>query len=122
MLPLYGWLLVLGSGFFLMLANVSMKFVDKLSLPLVAVLVLITGGIGAFLEIEALRLGKLGTTVTLVVASEILLSLVVAQFFVRERFSMVEMLGILMVIGGVALLGSGKSEAHAQTVVVEAGE
>ena len=114
MLSAYSLTLAFGAGFCFMLANIGTKFTSHYS-PLICLpIIFALAVIGILMQIEALKSVRLGHIVVIVIATEVLLSMIFAWVFFAETYTMREGAGIALVIVGVSILALGDSAGPAQ--------
>ncbi len=99
-----------GAAVAFMMANVAMKYAGQLPMLVIAGLVFVFAVVGVYFQIEALRSIKLGSGVAIILAGEILLSAVAAYFLFSERYTPVEIAGMLLLLGGIGLLMHGGND------------
>jgi multidrug transporter EmrE-like cation transporter len=95
------------AAFLFMAATWGMKVLSLspawVSLPVVFVLL----GLGALIEMEVLRATRLGEVAVLMLALEIIMTFLVAIIILGEQYTLQEILGIGVIVTGMALLSSG---------------
>ncbi len=95
------------AAFFFMAATWGMKVLSLspawVSLPVIFVLL----GLGALVEMEVLRATRLGQVAVVMLAFEIIMSFVVACIILGEHYTLRELLGIGVIVSGMALLSYG---------------
>ena len=96
--------LIGGAGFCFMLANLVMKLMGAMPPYVLYPAIAVTFAAGAYLEVEALKRAQLGYAVTFILSCELLLSLTAALLFLGETYSTGNLLGVVLVVLGIALL------------------
>lgn len=97
-------LLIAAAGFFFMLANLVMKLMGDMPFYVLYPAIAAAFVAGAFFEVEALRDAQLGYAITFILACELLFSILIAFFFLKESYSLGNLAGIGLVIIGISLL------------------
>lgn len=105
---------ITGAGFCFMLANLFMKTMGDMPIYILYPAIAATFAVGAYFEIEALKHAPLGYAVTFILAWELVLSLLIAVIFFKENYSSGNILGIGLVVIGVALLHLPSGQSRAQ--------
>ncbi|WP_426230425.1 hypothetical protein [Pararhizobium sp. DWP3-4] len=96
--------LITGAGFCFMLANLVMKTMGGTPFYVLYPAITITFAAGAYFEVEALKQAQLGYAITFILGCELLLSLAIAILFLGEAYSASNLVGIALVVIGIALL------------------
>lgn len=95
--------LVAGSAGLYVASALAMKEWDNLGAPWALILIALTLSGGIWLEIEALRLDRLGYVFVLLIGLQCLLALLIAWLVLDESHSWQEMAGMTLIIVGVLL-------------------
>ncbi len=113
-------ILTVGSAFFFMAASWAMKVFGAepliYSLPLVFLLL----GLGGWLEIEVLKATRLGYVMVLMLSLELLMTFGVACVVLGEQYTIREIAGVAIILGGMILLSTGKPVVQNDAAVVGA--
>jgi multidrug transporter EmrE-like cation transporter len=105
---------ITGAGVCFMLANLAMKTMGDTPIYILYPAIAATFAAGAYFEIEPLKHAPLGYAVTFILAWELVLSLLIAILFFKESYSSGNLLGIGLVVIGVALLHLPSGQSLAQ--------
>jgi multidrug transporter EmrE-like cation transporter len=97
-------LYVAGAGFFFMLANIIMKTMATTPPYVLYPAITIASVLGVWCEIEALKTLQLGLAVAFLLIAETAFSFLIGVMFLREGYSMINVIGLGMVIGGMVFL------------------
>jgi drug/metabolite transporter (DMT)-like permease len=99
------------AAFFFMAATWGMKVLSLspvwVSLPVIFALL----GLGALVEMEVLRATRLGQVAVVMLAIEIIMSFVVACIVLGEHYTLREILGIGVILTGMAMLSFGPGQS-----------
>jgi drug/metabolite transporter (DMT)-like permease len=87
-------------------AQVAMKYTDRVGVvpAAVAIAIMLIGA--AYFETAALRLDRLGMVILMIIAFECIAGLLLSWLWFRESYSHREMLGIALIVAGLALTKS----------------
>lgn len=111
-------ILTVGSAFFFMAASWAMKVMGAApliySLPLVFLLL----GLGGWLEIEVLKATRLGYVMVLMLSLELLMTFAVACMVLGEQYTVREIAGVAIILGGMILLSTGRPSAQDDAPVI----
>jgi multidrug transporter EmrE-like cation transporter len=102
-------LMATGAAAFFVIANWIMKQYAGTALPLVIPAAAIALACGAVLEIEALKLNRLGHMIVLIVAIEVAATFALSIFMFGEAYSSSELVGVAVIGLGVLILTSAAS-------------
>jgi hypothetical protein len=112
--------LSMGAAFFFMAASWAMKVFGAApliySLPLVFLLL----GLGGWLEIEVLKATRLGYVMVLMLSLELLMTFGVACAVLGEQYTLREIAGVAVILGGMILLSTGKPSAQDNAAIIGA--
>lgn len=103
--------LCFASAVFYVAGTAAMKLLGHLPFIVLMIPVGLTFVVAAWFEVAVLRHARLGQVFLLIFAFEVTLTALLALFFLNERYSLREVLGLATIIAGIVLLVSG-SEAR----------
>lgn len=112
MSPIVTILFAGGAAFFYMAASWIMKEWGASPYIVLAPVVLATLAAGAWFETEVLRWSRLGFIIVLVLALEFVMTFIVAIAVLGEDYTLREIVGVIVVFTGIALLAL--QPAHAE--------
>jgi hypothetical protein len=115
-------ILTVGSAFFFMAASWAMKVFGAAPLMYSLPLVFLLLGLGGWLEIEVLKATRLGYVMVLMLSLELLMTFGVACVVLNEQYTMREIAGVAVIIGGMILLSTGKPSVQDDASTVEASQ
>jgi small multidrug resistance pump len=99
-------LLAGGAATFFVIANWIMKEYASAALPLVIPAAAMALALGAVMEIEALKLNRLGHIIVLIVAVEVAATFALSIFLFGESYTAREIVGVAVIGLGVLILSS----------------
>jgi drug/metabolite transporter (DMT)-like permease len=102
-------LLAGGAATFFVIANWIMKEYASAALPLVIPAAAMALACGAVMEVEALKLNRLGHMIMLIVAIEVAATFALSVFLLGESYSPRELIGVAVIGFGVLILSSAAS-------------
>jgi drug/metabolite transporter (DMT)-like permease len=102
-------LLAGGAATFFVIANWIMKEYASAALPLVIPAAAMALACGAVMEVEALKLNRLGHMIMLIVAIEVAATFALSVFMFGESYSPRELIGVAVIGFGVLLVSSAAS-------------
>jgi multidrug transporter EmrE-like cation transporter len=84
-------------------AQVAMKYTDRFGIVPVGAVIAVLLVCAAYFEIAALRLDRLGMVLLTIIAFECIMGSLLSWLWFRESYSNREMLGIALMVAGLAL-------------------
>jgi small multidrug resistance pump len=120
MSSLLTFLLAAGAATFFVIANWIMKEFASAALPLVIPAAAMALACGAIMEVEALKLNRLGHMIVLIVAIEVAATFALSVFMFGESYSLRELMGVAVIALGILILSSAANVPNAKAGELEA--
>jgi multidrug transporter EmrE-like cation transporter len=103
------------AAFLFMAASWVMKTLSQSYMLLSIPLIFLIMGLAVWVEIEVLRATRMGHVLVMMLAIELLMTFAVACFFLKERYTLTEFTGVAVILFGMVVLTSGKSNSEVNT-------
>jgi multidrug transporter EmrE-like cation transporter len=113
------FLLAAGAAICFVIANWIMKEYASAALPLVIPAAAIALACGAVMEIEVLKLNRLGHMIVLIVAIEVAATFALSVFMFGESYSPRELMGVAVIGFGILILSSAASAQKTEVSELE---
>jgi uncharacterized membrane protein len=108
-----------GAATFFVIANWIMKEYASAALPLVIPAAAMALACGAIMEVEALKLNRLGHMIVLIVAIEVAATFALSVFMFGETYSARELMGVAVIALGILILSSAANVRKAEVSELE---